>query len=113
MPSFQPCLAQAAKCSLTVTVPQVRAVLRVLIIWVQLPTWPASHALAPPVPVVANVVKVYVAPSITAVTPPLEDRPLNESSLMYHSTHGLCVQPYMPIIEYPPAVPAFFSENCA
>ena len=50
---------------------------------------------------------------MTAVTLPLAYRPLYESSLMYHSTHGLCIQPYMPIIEKPPPVPDFFSENCA
>lgn len=51
-PSFQPCFSHAARCSLTVTIPQVRAPFRLLLIWVQGPVCPDSQALAPPVPVV-------------------------------------------------------------
>ena len=48
---------------------------------------------------------------MVAVTLPLACKPLNESSLMYHSTHGLCIHPYIPIIEKPPAVPDFYLDE--
>ena len=50
---------------------------------------------------------------MVTVVPPPPPMPFHESSLMYHSTQGLFVQPYMPIIEKPPAVPDFFSANSA
>jgi len=37
----------------------------------------------------------------------------NESSTMYHSTHGFCNQPYIPMDEKPPALPDLDSANCA
>jgi len=57
LPRLQPWAAHAAKWSLTVIVPHVRAVFRVLIICVQGPECPLSQALAPPVPVVCTVFK--------------------------------------------------------
>ena len=54
-----------------------------------------------------------VAVPMAVVLPGLTGILLYESSTTYHSTHGDTDHPYIPIYEYPPAVPDLFSANCA